>query len=261
MAFGPVTVSGLTDYVYDQARGLLYITTSSGSLLRYDPATGTFQTPLNLGGGLSSVAITPDGQYLLVGHSEGHVEGNTNHTTVDRINLTTMAVEHLDVADGFPQTFVFDLAVAANGQALLTTDFPGTGWVVPRTFDAANGHVTLTFPPGAPQVSDNTGLFASETGAHVLLEDGGISAGRLELYDSASGTVTHSVVNASNFPNSERADISEHAGLIANLEYQTVAIYDLSLNLIRSLDAVQNGWQYPWLAVQRRRQRSLSVGR
>ena len=60
-----IPVTGAQDMVFDAPREVIYI--SSGTqVLRYDVATGTFLSPITLGGNLYGIDLSPDGMTLAV---------------------------------------------------------------------------------------------------------------------------------------------------------------------------------------------------
>src|SRR5258708_25331340 len=60
-----IPVSDRHDFVYDSSRNLLYITTASGQVQRYDVANQTLLTPWIVGSSLNGADITPAVNTLL----------------------------------------------------------------------------------------------------------------------------------------------------------------------------------------------------
>src|SRR5262245_12582972 len=85
----PLVFSGTTrrDLVYDPVRDLLYITTSTGAVQRYDPASNSLLSPIAMPGSssLAGADITPDGGTLLAADT---VPGASTGV-VRRIDLAT----------------------------------------------------------------------------------------------------------------------------------------------------------------------------
>lgn len=65
-----IPASSRVDMVYDDNRHLVYIT-NGNSLLRYDLSTASFLSPIQLGGNLSGIDISPDGNTLAVADRSG----------------------------------------------------------------------------------------------------------------------------------------------------------------------------------------------
>src|ERR1700694_3479624 len=66
-ALATVSQPGMAEFVYDPTSGLAYIAASDGAVRAWDFVHGTYQTIAQVGGSPSSIAVTPDGRYLLLG--------------------------------------------------------------------------------------------------------------------------------------------------------------------------------------------------
>src|SRR5205085_664125 len=89
------------DLVFDAGRNLLYITTSSGVVQRWDVASQQLLSAWNVGAFLNGADITPDGNWLYVTESvpiTGHLG------VLHKVNLATGAVTDA-TSDTFPHTF------------------------------------------------------------------------------------------------------------------------------------------------------------
>ena len=221
-----VNAPGVTGMVYNDADGILYLSTMSGDVLRWSAAAGTFLSPIHVGGDLSSIALTPDKSSLLVGDENQYGQTNQlygqHYGQVDRISLSTLGVTTLTYQDSTLEAGVYDLAVAANGEALFTTDLIGSGALPVREFLASGSSIGGATVNGASVVNQSSPLVTSDHGRYVLI-------GGSKLYDSQADKVvaTGGVAGA--------PDISEEDGLVAGGEGSTVSIYDLGLNLVRTL--------------------------
>ena len=60
------------DHVFDPVNRILYITTSSGTVQRWDADTQTLLAPWTVGGELGGIDVTPDGAMVLV--ADAHVQ-------------------------------------------------------------------------------------------------------------------------------------------------------------------------------------------
>ena len=239
-----VSLSGIVDIKYDDSRGLLYLSTASGTFYRWDVATESFDSSVSLPGPSAGFDITPDGQYALVG--KGYALGDAS-SQIERINLSTLGVETL----GFPSTSagtdlgLFRIAIASNGTALATSFAPGqSGWNPLREFasegnpSAASG-VTGPTVVGNSQVFADARLTASEHGRYILIEEGDNSGNPLELYDSTANTIVAHTSNysSSGFIGGGAADVNESAGLVVNAVLNQAYVFDLNLNLVRKITA------------------------
>ncbi|MDB5320032.1 MAG: Hemolysin-type calcium-binding region, partial [Phycisphaerales bacterium] len=137
----PLAITAPRDAVFDPSRGLLYVTTGSGSVGRYDLATGTFLAPWAVGTSLNGADITPDGSALYV--AEGQQTADSK-CVVHKVDLATGHVTDLTFAhvDAYEQG-TSDVAIAADGNAYVTIDWYSsyhTGSLA--VIDMASGVVT-----------------------------------------------------------------------------------------------------------------------
>src|SRR5438874_8828860 len=65
-----ISVSGPQDLVFDSARNRLYITTTGGSVARYDVASNSLLSSAAVGTWLNGEDITPDNHYLYVAENQ-----------------------------------------------------------------------------------------------------------------------------------------------------------------------------------------------
>ena len=117
----PVTTH--RDLVFDVSRGLLYITTSGGTVERWSVANQSLLTGLSVGTSLNGADITPSGSDLYVAENQAA----TTTGTVYDVALATGTVTPLTYTLAFGEGGAWDVAIASNGKALLTTEFAGSG--------------------------------------------------------------------------------------------------------------------------------------
>lgn len=145
--FGTVVAVGgqASDEALDETRGLLYIANFTANRIDVmSTATNTIQTSINVAAQPGSLALSRDGQYLLVAHF------NNSTPPVPSANLLTL----IHLADNMQQTFVtndpplgvaFFATVPDNGSANLSG--PGMALVVTTTgfytFNPASGVLQL----------------------------------------------------------------------------------------------------------------------
>ena len=248
-----INAPGVTDMAYDGSDGLLYLSTYSGDVLRFDPVAGSFLAPIHVGGELSSVAVSPDGSFLLVGQKETATDIHGNVTVeIDRVNLSTSAVARLSFApqNPFPSLVggIADLAVASNGQAIFTNSSSyADGWGFLQQFTAASAAAKDAIVAGSYGFGSNPGqlisepayLATSEHARYVLVAETNISAAPLDLYDSKSGKVVASLQLTDGF-NHGAADVNETAALVVAATTAGTDVYDLHLKLVKSLTALDD---------------------
>ena len=114
MDFSSIQIANLTDFVLTDDGKLAYITTSDGQLLRWDVEEKAFLSPLTLGGALSSVDISPDGTYLLVGRS------NVVNATPDDGNWPAYVGQPADL---IAQALAGRMPLQPRGEAVDIPDF------------------------------------------------------------------------------------------------------------------------------------------
>jgi DNA-binding beta-propeller fold protein YncE len=118
-----IPVSNRRDLVFDPTRDLLYITTSSGLVQRYDVANQTLLTPWNVGTSLNGADITPDASALYV--AESQLSGSQG--VLHRVDLNDGSVSNITYNLAFYEGGTWDVAVANNGTAFFSTTFQGSG--------------------------------------------------------------------------------------------------------------------------------------
>lgn len=203
------TISGtLTDSAFQSGASILYLTTSEGLLLRWDVANKAFLTPLNLGGHLTSVAISPDGSYLLVGRSDminttGSGLSRVAHNIVDRVALSDLSVTPLDMTITGNEKGVHDIAITVGDVALISNDdFGSTDHLFLRTFVATSNTIgsNVVHPAGAMQsvgLNVPDWLITSEDRRYVFIEEANNNNAPISVYDSATGNITVSKIQYS----------------------------------------------------------------
>ncbi len=229
-----VNAPGITGFAYDNADGVLYISTLSGDVLRWNPTSGSFLAPIHLGGHPSSIAVSPDGAYLLLGSLDQTVDsGGVEHGEIDRLALSDFSVTPLDIpfTSNYPHGIadehgVSDLAIANTGEVLVTTT--GTsGWNPLREFQFNASTVGTQTVSGVsyPGLSPNASMASSEDGRYVAVSAGG----GLNLYDAVTNTI---VATASPGYTGESAlDVNDRASLVLD----GGQVFDTHLNAVRTL--------------------------
>lgn len=168
------------DMVHDDARGLVYISNGT-EVLRYEVATGTFLSPIVLGGALSGLDISPDNRTLVVGDfTDSASESWVHLVDLDSLSHRKATVATPDDYEGNTYVAVYD----ANGQIYTTSSFNGSGWVQMRRLDPATGEWT-----DLASVRQNTMLSASGDGLTIAFAESNISDGSWGLFDVPTGGI------------------------------------------------------------------------
>lgn len=168
------------DMVHDDARGIVYISHGT-EVLRYQVATGTFLSPIVLGGALSGLDISPDNRTLVVGDFTDSASQSWVHLVdLDSLSHQKATVATPDYMEGNTFVAVYD----ANGQIYTTSSFNGSGWVQMRRLDPATGVWT-----NLASVRQNTMLSASGDSLTIAFAESNTSGGGWGLFDVPTGTI------------------------------------------------------------------------
>ncbi|MBA4013997.1 MAG: hypothetical protein C0481_19210 [Phenylobacterium sp.] len=245
-----INFANLTGWAYDASRNAIHMTGAGGLVrtwsLDSDQFTGSFQ----VGGAPSSLDITVGDGYLLVGNgdvvSTGNSSGPLYAAEVARVNLAAGTVEKFQVTltDG-GERGVNDLAIGADNEALITTNYSGSAWVKLRKFqvDAATPEFKQ-FPGSTGDVVNHSFVAASEDRRYILFEEGKIGNAPLRIYDTVSNVFIAETnvreVGANGF-NAGKGDISTAAGLVSDVLRDNVFIFDLQLKLVADLTSFTVG--------------------
>jgi hypothetical protein len=168
-----------TDMVYDDRRDLLYISNGS-QLLRYQLSAGAFIDPLELGGSLKGMDISPDGSLLAVADTSYDSASNSNW--VHLVDLGSMTVRKLNFTRASSEGGTFTVAWGGDGSLLVSSTFLGSGWVPLRRYVPGTGQVTTL-----ASVRQDTMLRASADGSVIGFAESNISDGRFGRYRVSDG--------------------------------------------------------------------------
>jgi hypothetical protein len=234
-----IPISNYSDLVYDPTRNLLYITTTDGSVQRYDVASQTLLTPFQVGVSLNGADITPDGSRLFAGDGTlGAVQGWFHD-----VNLSTGAVAHARFTFT-PYDFVgggWDVAIGSYGNAMIDETYMGLGDVPVNEITLADDSVTLrSFSSGVPTVGQNTLVARSaDRSLFVFQEYGGDYA---FTYSPATDKFSTPVaIGTRDF----RTAVNRNGTLIAKAfanspsnDDHGVIIYDPNFNVVATLTGI-----------------------
>jgi hypothetical protein len=241
-----IPVSNRRDLVFDPTRDLLYITTNSGQVQRYDVASQTLLAPYNVGTSLNGADITPDGSALLA--TENQTSGSQG--VLHEVDLNSGSVTDITYNLAFLEGGTWDVAAANNGKAFFSTRFQGSGWVPFRQLDLTTGAVTIrTDAPGSGgggQVRQDTHIDRSADGSQMFMAESDISSGPIFTYDAASDSFPrHAQTNA--FYDNTTAAVSRDGSLIATqlgygpAFFYGVSVMDKNFNSVQTLAPNFNG--------------------
>lgn len=128
------------DAIYDEQRDLLYI--SSGSqLLRYQVASGAFLAPLELGGHLMGLDLSPDGNTLAV--ADAGYDATARVNWVHLVDLGGPSARRVTFALDYIEAGTYAVAWGSDGRLLVTSTCANSCTVPLRRYDPAT-HTVAT---------------------------------------------------------------------------------------------------------------------
>jgi hypothetical protein len=210
------------DMVFDSTGNHLYISSSSGTVRTFNLATRTFGATYNLGGSLNGLDISRDNSFLLIAQSNT----TSNQGTFHKVNLASGAVTDIHYALAFYETGGWDVAIASNGVALVTTEFAGSGWTPLRQINLATNAISMrTDAPGSGgggQVRQETQIQRSSDGTRLLFMESDISSGPVFTYSAIANSFA-SGIDANAFLDYASGAVSRNGGLLALRTYGSPA--------------------------------------
>jgi hypothetical protein len=122
------------DMVYDAARDTVYITSGS-SVLRYHLGSNSYLAPFELGGSLSGIDLSPDGNTLAVADRTR----SANEVWIHIVDLQTGQSRKATFPRAFGEGGTFTVAFGNDGGVLISSTYEGSGWVPLRRYVPATG--------------------------------------------------------------------------------------------------------------------------
>ncbi len=234
-----IRISERRDLIWDEARKLLYITTDTGMIERFNAETRFLIEPWDVGDSLTGGDITPDGQYLFVADDMDAQE----NARLRKVNLDTGAVETFTIDGAFSEGRGWDVSIVSDTKGFLTTAYQGSGWVPFREFDAATGVFDIRddAPGSHPNRDDVIGrslLLRSANRDTMYLVEANISSGPVIVYDTATDVF---VQQGDVGEITDVAATSPDAGLIARSLFRSIEVRDHSLGLVVELEDLRGG--------------------
>jgi hypothetical protein len=210
------------DMVFDSTGNHLYISSSSGTVRTFNLATRTFGATYNLGGSLNGLDISRDNSFLLIAQSNT----TSNQGTFHKVNLASGAVTDIHYTLAFYETGGWDVAIASNGVALVTTEFAGSGWTPLRQINLATNAISMrTDAPGSGgggQVRQDTQIQRSSDGTRLLFMESNISSGPAFTYSAIANSFA-SGIDTNAFLDYASGAVSRNGGLLALRTYGSPA--------------------------------------
>jgi hypothetical protein len=168
------------DMVYDGARDTVYITSGS-SVLRYHLGSGAYLAPFELGGSLSGIDLSPDGNTLAVADRQR----STNEVWIHIVDLQTGLSRKATFPRAFGEGGTFTVAFGNDGGVLITSTYEGSGWVPLRRYVPATGATSQI----ASSVRQDTMLTASADRSVIGFAESNSSDGPFGRYRINDGNL------------------------------------------------------------------------
>jgi hypothetical protein len=229
------------DMVFDFAGQNLYISTSTGLIKTFDLLTLAFGRSYNLGGSLWGIDIARDNSFILAAQdSFGPAQG-----VFQRVNLATGAITNVHYTRAFGEGGAWDVAIASNGLALVTTQYLGSGWTPLRQIDLSTNAITIRTDvsgSGFGEVRQDTQIHRSADGRRFLLMESNISSGPLFTYSASSDTFGPSF-DTNAFLDVASGAVNRNGSLIALRTYGSPASLNTApnLNFVHSFNGIDSG--------------------
>ena len=154
--------------IFDYARQQLYITTTAGTVQRYDVNAQALLSPWTVGTQLNGADISADSSTLYV--AESQTTSSTGQGVVHKVDLASGSVTNVPYALDYYEAGSWDVAVPATGQPLFDTMFAGSGWIYIRQIDPSSGSVTKRTDKGLVTQNDLTSLVIDSITSNYRVE-------------------------------------------------------------------------------------------
>ncbi len=186
--------------VFDHQGKYLYLTTDGGLVWPYNLATQQLETPYAVGGSLFGADIAPDDSFLLV--ADG-IRG-LRQAGFREINLASRAVSNINYDFDFTERGGWDVAIAANGLALVTTqaeDSGGIGFTPLRQIDLATKSISKradapTLFLNQAVISEYTRIQRSADGTRLYFLESNQGTGPAFTYSATTNLFSPSIQRA-----------------------------------------------------------------
>lgn len=176
-----IPAANRADMVHDAKRGRIYVT-NGPNLVTYLVNGGALLTPINFGGNLAGIDLSPDGNTLAIADKAG----SATYSWVYLVQLDTLSVTQVAVAKAFGEGGIFTVAYGADNNIYTTSTFEGSGWVPFRQLVPSTGQWTTL-----ATLNQDTMLTPSGDAQTIAFAESNISDGEWGLYDIPTGQLVH----------------------------------------------------------------------
>jgi len=226
--------------VFDFAGHNLYFSTSTGLIKSFNLLTLTFGRSYNLGGSVWGIDIARDDSFILAAQGNiGIAQGS-----FQRVNLATGAIRNINYTREFGEGGAWDVAIASNGLAFVTTEYQGSGWTPLRQIDLATNAITIRHDTPGGELSAPVQVHRSANGSRLFLMEGNISSGPVSTYSAVTNSFGPSFnTNAYLDINTASGAVNHNGTLIALRTYASPASLNTApnFNFVHSFNGIDSG--------------------
>jgi hypothetical protein len=237
-----ISDAGRRDLVWDQTRSRSYVTTTHGTIEWRDwrSPVPVPPVPFDVGSSLNGADITPDGRFLYVADGlRGPTQG-----LFHKVDLATGAVTDIRYERASFEGGAWDVSIAANGKALLSTDFEGSGRVPLREIDLATDTIrTRTDGPGPVipwMVGQRAHIARSDDRSLLFFAEPNNSSGPVYMYTAATDSFSPRG-RRDTFLDDAATAVNRNGTLVAVESDTALHILDASLNPVTTLPNMTGG--------------------
>jgi hypothetical protein len=162
-----IPVANHRDLVFDPMRGMLDITTSSGSVQQFSVNAQQLIPGIGISTSLNGADISPDGNFLYL--ADPLVSGGQD--VLDKLDLNSLKVTKLLFNHVNGELGGWDVALGSAGKGLVSTMYNGTGSVPLRQLTLSTGVLTMRNDIPGGRVSQNTLIHRSADRSLLLLTE------------------------------------------------------------------------------------------
>lgn len=185
-----VPVKDRVDVVHDARRGIVYVSTRHGEVLEYDLEAQAVVRSIQVGGQLSGLDLSPNGDLLLVADRDVDRERRISHLHI--VDLRARTVESLAIDTADTEFGTFNGVFLDDARALVACS--GYGSTDLRLVQLDDGTVQ-TLMPVRVRTGPHTVLTMSADRSTVAFAADGSSAGDFGRYDVATAEFETAMAN------------------------------------------------------------------
>ncbi len=240
-----IPVENRRDHVFNPVDGVLYITTGSGDVARWDVDQQILLSSyVGVGNSLRAIDITPDGSSAYITEAQRDIAQGYIRK-VDLASGMTTSLTYAPVGDPGEELGAWDLSITNTGKAFFTVDenaFSNRAWPL-REIDLSTDMITLrVFDAGSSvdMVQPRTTIVRSADRSALFFAETDSLSGPFFNYDSASDTFpNHSLIGTSILDTASA--VSRDGSLFAQGVLDDIRIYDSGLSLVTTLNNLDGG--------------------